>query len=206
MTYKKKELFTPETTQSLASHYKEILKLLGEDTSREGILKTPERVAKSMQFLTHGYQLDPVAILKSAMFKEEYQQMVLVKDIELYSMCEHHMLPFYGKCHVAYIPNGYITGLSKIPRVVDAFARRLQVQERASGGCRGHRGRAHVHADSRSTKAELGNHHISLYGSFPQQPQDKRRVPQAHRSRFALKELTVVKHRAGEYENFDLRR
>ena len=130
MTYKKKELFTPETTQSLASHYKEILKLLGEDTSREGILKTPERVAKSMQFLTHGYQLDPVAILKSAMFKEEYQQMVLVKDIELYSMCEHHMLPFYGKCHVAYIPNGYITGLSKIPRVVDAFARRLQVQER----------------------------------------------------------------------------
>ncbi|MBQ1886165.1 MAG: GTP cyclohydrolase I FolE [Bacteroidales bacterium] len=130
MTYKKKELFTPETTRALAENYKQILGLIGEDPSREGLLKTPERVAKSMQFLTHGYQVDPVAILKSAMFKEEYQQMVLVKDIELYSMCEHHMLPFYGKAHVAYIPNGYITGLSKIPRVVDAFARRLQVQER----------------------------------------------------------------------------
>ncbi len=130
MTYKKKELFTPETTSKLAEHYKDILGLLGEDPSREGLLKTPERVAKSMQFLMHGYQIDPVAILKSAMFKEEYQQMVLVKDIELYSMCEHHLLPFYGKAHVAYIPNGYITGLSKIPRVVDAYARRLQVQER----------------------------------------------------------------------------
>lgn len=130
MTYKKKELFTQEATQKLSEHYREVLKLIGEDPEREGLLKTPERVAKSMQFLTHGYQVDPVAILKSAMFKEEYQQMVLVKDIELYSMCEHHMLPFYGKCHVAYIPNGYITGLSKIPRVVDAFARRLQVQER----------------------------------------------------------------------------
>ena len=129
MTYKKKEMFTPETTQKLAGHYREILDLLGEDSSREGLLKTPERVAKSMQFLTSGYQQDPVAIIKSAMFKEEYQQMVLVKDIELYSMCEHHMLPFYGKAHVAYIPNGFITGLSKIPRVVDAFARRLQVQE-----------------------------------------------------------------------------
>ena len=130
MTYKKKEIFTPETTSKLAEHYKDILGLLGEDPSREGLLKTPERVAKSMQFLMHGYQIDPVAILKSAMFKEEYQQMVLVKDIELYSMCEHHLLPFYGKAHVAYIPNGYITGLSKIPRVVDAYARRLQVQER----------------------------------------------------------------------------
>ncbi len=130
MSYKKKDLFTPETTQKLGEHYKEILKLLGENTEREGLLKTPERVAKSMQFLTHGYQVDPVAILKGAMFKEEYQQMVIVKDIELYSLCEHHLLPFYGKAHVAYIPNGYITGLSKIPRVVDAFARRLQVQER----------------------------------------------------------------------------
>ena len=130
MTYKKKEIFTPETTQKLAEHYKAILDLIGEDSSREGLLKTPERVAKSMQFLMQGYQTDPVAILKSAMFKEEYQQIVLVKDIELYSMCEHHLLPFYGKAHVAYIPNGYITGLSKIPRVVDAFARRLQVQER----------------------------------------------------------------------------
>ncbi len=130
MSYKKKDLFTPETTQQLGEHYKEILRLLGENTAREGLLKTPERVAKSMQFLTHGYQTDPVAILKGAMFKEEYQQMVIVKDIELYSLCEHHLLPFYGKAHVAYIPNGYITGLSKIPRVVDAFARRLQVQER----------------------------------------------------------------------------
>ena len=103
---------------------------MGEDPNREVLLKTPESVAKAMQFLTHGYEIDPVAILNSAKFKEEYKQIVLVKDIELYSLCEHHMLPFYGKVHVAYIPNGYITGLSKIPRVVEAFARRLQVQER----------------------------------------------------------------------------
>lgn len=130
MSYNKIEEFDEQTTQQLANHYKSVLELLGEDPDREGLLKTPMRVAKSMQFLTSGYDMDPVAILKSALFKEEYQQMVLVKDIELYSMCEHHMLPFYGKAHVAYIPNGYITGLSKIPRVVDAFARRLQVQER----------------------------------------------------------------------------
>lgn len=130
MSYNKIEEFDQQTTQQLANHYKSVLELLGEDPGREGLLKTPMRVAKSMQFLTSGYDMDPVAILKSALFKEEYQQMVLVKDIELYSMCEHHMLPFYGKAHVAYIPNGYITGLSKIPRVVDAFARRLQVQER----------------------------------------------------------------------------
>lgn len=130
MSYNKIEEFDSQTTQQLANHYKSVLELLGEDSGREGLLKTPMRVAKSMQFLTSGYDMDPVAILKSALFKEEYQQMVLVKDIELYSMCEHHMLPFYGKAHVAYIPNGYITGLSKIPRVVDAFARRLQVQER----------------------------------------------------------------------------
>lgn len=111
-------------------HYKAILDLLGEDVQREGLLKTPERVAKAMQFLSQGYFEDPCEILRSAMFKEEYQQMVVVKDIELYSVCEHHMLPFYGKCHVAYIPDGYITGLSKIPRVVDSFARRFQVQER----------------------------------------------------------------------------
>lgn len=130
MSYSKEEKFSPQESKQLAENYKKILELLGEDPSREGLLKTPERVAKSMQFLTQGYQMDPVAILKSAMFKEEYQQMVLVKDIEVYSMCEHHLLPFYGKAHVAYIPNGYITGLSKIPRVVDVFARRLQVQER----------------------------------------------------------------------------
>lgn len=130
MSYNKIEEFTQETTEQLMFHYRAILSLLGEDASREGLIKTPERVAKSMQFLTQGYSADPVAILNSAKFKEDYKQIVLVKDIEIYSLCEHHMLPFYGKAHVAYIPNGYITGLSKIPRVVDAFARRLQVQER----------------------------------------------------------------------------
>lgn len=130
MSYTKQECFTEHTTEQLAAHYTEILKLLGEDPCREGLIKTPVRVAKAMQFLTQGYNTDPVAILNSAKFKEEYKQIVLVKDIEIYSMCEHHMLPFYGKAHVAYIPNGYITGLSKIPRVVDAFAQRLQVQER----------------------------------------------------------------------------
>lgn len=130
MGYNKIEEFDEKTTQALMYHYKCILELLGEDVDREGLLKTPLRVAKAMQFLTQGYEMDPVAILNSAKFKEEYQQIVLVKDIEIYSLCEHHMLPFYGKAHVAYIPNGYITGLSKIPRVVDAFARRLQVQER----------------------------------------------------------------------------
>lgn len=120
----------PEKIKALAEHYEEVLKLVGEDPQREGLLKTPERVAKAMQFLTHGYDLNPTEILRSAMFKEDYKQMVVVKDIEIYSMCEHHMLPFIGKAHVAYIPNGYIVGLSKIPRVVDAFSRRLQVQER----------------------------------------------------------------------------
>lgn len=116
--------------EAIAAHYKEIIKLLGEDTEREGLLKTPKRVAKAMQFLTYGYSLDPTEILRSAMFQEEYRQMVIVKDIDFYSMCEHHMLPFYGKAHVAYIPDKYITGLSKIARVVDIFARRLQIQER----------------------------------------------------------------------------
>lgn len=116
---------------ALATHYKEILGLLGEDASREGLLKTPERVAKAMQFLTKGYHENPEAILRSAMFQEEdYKQMVIVKDIDFYSLCEHHMLPFFGKVHVAYIPKNHITGLSKIPRVVDVFARRLQIQER----------------------------------------------------------------------------
>ena len=120
----------PEQIKDLAYHYKSILKLIGEDPEREGLLKTPERMSRALKFLTHGYDLKPEEILRSAMFKEDYKQMVIVKDIEIYSMCEHHMLPFIGKAHVAYIPNGYIVGLSKIPRVVDAFARRLQVQER----------------------------------------------------------------------------
>lgn len=114
----------------LSAHYKEVLNLLGEDVNREGLLDTPQRVAKAMSFLTKGYQENPEEILLKALFKEDYSQMVIVKDIDFYSLCEHHMLPFWGKAHIAYIPNGYITGLSKIPRVVDVFARRLQVQER----------------------------------------------------------------------------
>lgn len=128
--YKKIDTYNYETIEKLSYHYREILKLIGEDAEREGLLDTPRRVAKSIQFLTHGYDLDPEEILLSARFKEDYRQMVVVKDIEIYSLCEHHMIPFIGKAHVAYIPNGYITGLSKVARVVDAFARRLQVQER----------------------------------------------------------------------------
>lgn len=128
--YKKIEEYNKDLTNDLADSYSKILENLGEDKSRQGLLKTPERASKAMQFLTHGYDLDPAEILKSAMFAEEYSQMVLVKDIEIYSLCEHHILPFFGKAHVAYIPNGHIVGLSKIPRVCDAFARRLQVQER----------------------------------------------------------------------------
>ncbi len=128
--YQKLDLYNPEKTELLSSHYKSILENIGEEAEREGLLKTPERAAKAIQYLTHGYDLDPVGILNSAKFKEDYKQMVIVKDIELYSMCEHHLLPFFGKAHVAYIPNKYIVGLSKIPRIVDAFSRRLQVQER----------------------------------------------------------------------------
>jgi GTP cyclohydrolase I len=120
----------PRATAHISERFHGILRDLGEDPAREGLVKTPERYAKAMQFLTQGYRLDPAAILRSAMFKEDYRQMVIVKDIEIYSMCEHHVLPFFGKAHVAYIPNGHIVGLSKLPRVVDAFARRLQVQER----------------------------------------------------------------------------
>jgi len=128
--YQKIERYDDERTEELSHHYRRILDLIGEDSTREGLLKTPLRVAKSMQFFTQGYNLDPVEMLKSATFHEDYKQMVVVKNIELYSLCEHHLLPFFGKAHVAYIPNGQVTGLSKIARVVDAYARRLQVQER----------------------------------------------------------------------------
>lgn len=134
--YKKIDRYNVERTSNIASHYTDILSQLGENPERKGLLKTPERVAKALQFLTHGYDLDASEILRSAMFEEDYSQMVIVKDIEVYSMCEHHMLPFFGKAHVAYIPNGHIVGLSKIPRVVDVFARRLQVQERLTNEIR----------------------------------------------------------------------
>ena len=128
--YRREDIFDEQTLEKLAYHYSEVLKLLGEDPNREGLVKTPMRVAKAWAFLTKGYNEDPIEIIRSAMFNEEYRQMVLVKDIEIFSVCEHHMLPFIGKAHVAYIPNGKITGLSKIARVVECFARRLQVQER----------------------------------------------------------------------------
>jgi GTP cyclohydrolase I len=130
MAYFKKEHYDEQVTIDLAAAYKDTLRLMGEDPEREGLIKTPERVAKAMQYLTQGYQQDAEQILNSAKFHEDVSEMVIVKNIELYSLCEHHMLPFVGKAHVAYIPNGYITGLSKIARVVDVFARRLQVQER----------------------------------------------------------------------------
>lgn len=129
-SYQRIEQYDEESTEVLADNYRSIIENLGENINREGLEKTPERVAKAMQFLTHGYGLDPLEILKSALFTEDHKQMIVVKDIEVYSMCEHHMLPFFGKAHVAYIPNGKIVGLSKIPRIVDAFARRMQVQER----------------------------------------------------------------------------
>lgn len=128
--YTKIERYNPQTLSKLAYHYKEILGLIGEDASREGLIETPMRVAKAVQFFTHGYDINPADILRSAMFEEDYKQMVIVKEIEIYSLCEHHMVPMIGKAHIAYIPNGKIVGLSKIPRVVDCFARRLQVQER----------------------------------------------------------------------------
>ncbi|NNC50097.1 MAG: GTP cyclohydrolase I FolE [Flaviramulus sp.] len=130
MPYKSFEEYNMKVTDDVKDRYENIIKDLGEDTKRDGLLKTPERAAKAMQFLTQGYEQDPIEILKGAMFKESYNEMVIVKDIELYSLCEHHILPFFGKAHIAYIPNGQIVGLSKLPRIVDVFARRLQVQER----------------------------------------------------------------------------
>lgn len=130
MAYHKEEIYDESITAEIAGHYREILRLLGEDPEREGLMKTPERVAKALQFMTQGYGQDGGEILKAALFREDYSQMVLVKDIDLYSTCEHHIMPFIGKCHVAYVPDGTITGLSKIARVVETFARRLQVQER----------------------------------------------------------------------------
>jgi GTP cyclohydrolase I len=129
-SYQRNDTYNPQQVEKLGGLYKQILSVLGEDTARDGLLKTPERVAKAMLFLTQGYQQDPHQIIRSAMFEEKYSQMVIVKDIEVFSFCEHHLLPFFGKAHVAYIPNGHIIGLSKIARVVDAYSRRLQVQER----------------------------------------------------------------------------
>lgn len=134
--YIKIDQYNEANVKEIAAHYPHILRALGEDPEREGLIKTPERVAKALQFLTHGNHVDAAEVLRSAMFEEDYSQMVVVKDIEVYSLCEHHMLPFFGKAHIAYIPNGRIVGLSKIPRVVDAFARRLQVQERLTNEIR----------------------------------------------------------------------
>ena len=170
-----------EGLDELASHYKSILTLLGEDASREGLEKTPMRVAKAMQILTRGYSQDAHKVLTDALFAEKYNQMVIVKDIDFFSLCEHHMLPFYGKVHVAYIPNGYITGLSKIARVVDIFSHRLQVQERLTQQIkdtwrhRGNRSKAHVHANERCGKAKLHHHNERLLWCF-QPSQDQRGV------------------------------
>ena len=182
-------MITTDKLQEIQKHYSEIIRLLGEDVNREGLIKTPERVAKAMATLTRGYDMNPEAIINSAKFKEDYNQMVIVKDIQFYSLCEHHMLPFYGKAHVAYIPNGYITGLSKIARVVDVFSHRLQVQERmttqikeciqnALNPLRGdgrYRSKTHVHANARRGETEFNNNHQRHLWSF-QSKQDARRI------------------------------
>ncbi len=185
--YRRQDIYDEPTTEHLAAGVRDLLSTLGEDPDREGLRDTPTRVAKAHQFLTHGYRMDPEAILRKALFEEEYSEMILVKDIEVYSQCEHHMLPFFGKAHVAYIPNGRIVGLSKIPRVVDVFARRLQVQERLTIQIRdviqkvldplgvGSRDRsaAHVHDDARCRKAEL----------VDDDQRDERRIPEAQHAR-----------------------
>ena len=166
--YTKEERFDAGRVEALKHHYAEILRLLGEDPAREGLLKTPERVAKAMAFLTKGYDEDPLEIIRSATFREEYRQMVLVKDIELYSLCEHHMLPFYGKAHVAYIPNGRITGLSHPGGA------------RPDGRGRGDRGQPHVHADARHRETAVGHHDLGLHGRLPLEPAHPRGVHDAH--------------------------
>lgn len=198
--YEREDIYDVRTVEELAGHYKRILELLGEDTSREGLLKTPERVAKAMAFLTKGYGEDPKEILLSAKFREDYRHMVVVKDIELYSMCEHHMLPFYGKAHVAYIPNGYITGLSKVARVVECFARRFSGAGAPdgpdsglySGGfgpdgrCGRHRGGAHLHADARHSEAELRDDYFGVYRGVPEESEYAARVPANHQQQLAV--------------------
>ena len=176
--YQNLEEYNLNITNEVKDRYSKILDEIGEDVHREGLEKTPERAAKAMLFLTQGYQQDAVEILKSAMFAEAYDEMVIIKDIEVYSLCEHHMLPFYGKAHIAYIPNGHIVGLSKIPRVVDVFARRLQVQERLThdilecindtletqGSSRSHRSFPYVYDDAWGSKAKLCYYHLRVQG------------------------------------------
>ena len=180
--YQKVDKYDEPCVSEMAEHYRAILRLLGEDPDREGLIKSPERIAKAMLFFTNGYDLNPEEILRSAMFHEDYRQMVVVKDIELYSLCEHHMVPFVGKAHVAYIPNGTIVGLSKIPRVVDAYARRLQVQERLTKQIKdciqrtlnplGYRGTAHVYEHARGPETELGDHHQRFHRCLHERPQN----------------------------------
>ena len=190
--YLKIDQYDEKCVSEMAEHYKAILRLLGEDPDREGLLKSPERIAKAMLFFTNGYDLDPEEILRSAMFHEDYKQMVVVKDIELYSLCEHHMVPFVGKAHVAYIPNGTIVGLSKIPRVVDAYARRLQVQERLTKQIKDCIQKTlnpigvAVHVHARCAEAKLRHHHQRLHGCLHERPQDPRGIHAHHRCRPAL--------------------
>ncbi len=205
-SYNKIERWNPEVIREISGYYNRILQLLGEDPGREGLLKTPERVAKALSFLTRGYEQDPEEILRSAIFKEEYRQMVIVKDIDIYSMCEHHMLPFFGKAHVAYIPDGYITGLSKIARVVETYAARLQVQERLTtqvrnciqdnlkppGGSCGNRGAAYVHADTRCSEAKLRHYHICLHRMFSFKPEHPRGIYTPHRKQAPLKVMQFL--------------